>query len=815
MRSIQGQAGPLVGGRRRIFAGASGCAVDARYALALLPAMAAYQAFLLSAVQAPGPGGVVLRLFGRSPELGPVELRFEQQSAVFFVPRRAQLDQRALRCRRKAVELKSFDGESVDALYFQSEGDLRRARAILREAGVQCLEDDVSLLDRFLMERFLCGAVSFEAEEGDDLGRRVFLNPRLKPGRVRTALSALSLDIETGVKSGALYSIAVDLRGPQQKQKVVFLQRSGAAPLSASARNEGFELQCFEDERSCLAAFLQWTAERDPDLLIGWNVVGFDLRFLEAKCRAHSLPFRLGRDGLTAEVRPRTSGGDRAAIPGRVCIDGPLALRAAFYNFEDLSLDSVAHELLGEGKLISSGGSDKIAEIERLYAEDPLQLARYNLRDAELVQEIFAKTGLAELTMRRSEISGLLMGDIGQSVRAFDFFMLPRLHRKGYVAISQQDVRFSQSAPGGRVLQPVPGLYQQVVALDFRSLYPSIIRTFHIDPYSLLMRDHDPLSTPAGDRRFSRSEHLLPDFIGELFELRAAARREGDEHLSMAIKILMNSFYGVMGSPGCRFYHADLPNAITLTGQWLLTECVAWLEERGYRTLYGDTDSLFVQLRPEDEAAADQRAQQLADELNEYWQRRLADEFQLTSYLKLQFERRFSKFFLPPMRGQEKGARKRYAGLRVDAGVETLHFTGMEVVRSDWTELAREFQRELYARVFRGEDPSDWIRAVVGEVRLGQRDTQLVYRKRLRKPLAEYTQSAPPHVQAARMLPQARGVVRYVVTREGPVPVELKPQSPDYDHYVDKQLAPIADGALWLFGKDFESLVSSVQLSLF
>lgn len=770
------------------------------------------RAFLLSAVLVPEGQGSTLRLFARSEGNGPIELRFPGQQSVFFIPRRTSLDPASLRARRKEVALRSFDGGDVDALYFASERDLRNARERLREHGVQCFEDDVHSIDRFLMERFLYGGVEIEGEALANAagGTPVFLNPRLRPLRCRPALRVASLDIETGVSSGALYSIALEVRGAGPPLRCVWMQHRAAANVAAA---DDFEFQVVASEAELLRSFLNRFADEDPDLLIGWNVVGFDLRFLEQKCRQYGLPFALGRAGLIADIRER-SGGDRASLPGRVVLDGPMTLRGAFYNFEDLSLETVSRELLGEGKLIG-GAEDKIAEIERRYREAPLELARYNLRDAELVQEIFQKTELIELSMRRTEISGLLLDQIGQSVRAFDYFMLPRLHRKGFVAIAQADVRFAEPAPGGHVLQPTPGLYHQVITLDFRSLYPSIIRTFHIDPYAHHMADLDPLHTPVGGYRFSRRESLLPDFIGDLFEQRAQAKREGDSHLSMAIKILMNSFYGVMGSPGCRFYHPDLPNAITRTGQWLLRESIAWLERAGYRTLYGDTDSLFIQLREDDFSRADERAAELAAELNRYWAERLQKEYQLDSHLQLEYERRFVHFFLPPARGGEGGARKRYVGALATREGEVLHFTGMEVVRSDWTELAREFQRGLYDRVFRGEHPGDWIKEVVRSVRAGERDHQLVYRKRLRKPLREYTHGAPPHVQAARKLPRLVNPVRYVITSEGPMPIELKPTRLDYEHYIEKQLAPIADAALSLYDTNFDSIIHSVQLSLF
>ena len=164
------------------------------------------------------------------------------------------------------------------------------------------------------------------------------------------------------------------------------------------------------------------------------------------------------------------------------------------------------------------------------------------------------------------------------------------------------------------------------------------------------------------------------------------------------------------------------------------------------------------------------------------------------------------------MRGREGGAKKRYAGL---SGVDKIEFVGMEYVRSDWTKLAKNFQFELYLKVFKEEDYEDWIRDFVNDLINGKLDDDLIYKKRLRKSPHLYTKSSPPHVKAARMINQDRGTVKYFITKRGPVPIELQPKDFDYQHYVEKQLKPIADSVLMLFGKNFDSIVKTKQLDLF
>ena len=152
---------------------------------------------------------------------------------------------------------------------------------------------------------------------------------------------------------------------------------------------------------------------------------------------------------------------------------------------------------------------------------------------------------------------------------------------------------------------------------------------------------------------------------------------------------------------------------------------------------------------------------------------------------------------------------------------DELVFKGLENVRTDWTRLARDFQQELYRRVFAGESYEDYVREVAAGLRAGERDGDLVYRKRLRRKLDEYTRNVPPHVQAAR-LQEERGLsrprrgswVEYVITQSGAEPAEAALAPLDYQHYLDRQLEPVADGILLFLGTSFTDLVDE-QLSMF
>jgi DNA polymerase-2 len=768
-----------------------------------------YYGFLLTAHGEDVGGHHVLRFFGRA-NFGAFEIVMDRERPVCFVERGTQIKPLGINFQRKEVGLKNFSGQSMDACYFNTQNDLYK---IKDEGGVRTYEADVRPTERFLMERFIKGYVEFSGEFTEERGVRLFKNPQLRasPFRREIPLSLMSFDIETS-RGNDLYSIGFHYRDEKKEIRRVHMVGENQGEM-----NEGGELFYYPDEKSCYEAFERDVAELDPDLFLGWHVVGFDMAFLDRKCQRWGKSLNLGRKESKVFISERQGGSQFARIKGRVVIDGPNALRAAFYQFDSWKLDSVSNELLGTGKDIEETGLAKVAEIERRFKEDKPSLAKYNLLDCVLVTDVIDHTGLIKLMQKRVELSGLLMDRQGVSTAAFDFFFLPKLHRKEFVAPNVVDITRDVHAAGGYVLEPHSGLHDHVVVLDFKSLYPSIIKTFKIDPYSRLMADHDPLQTPAGIK-FSGTHHILPDFISELLLKRQEAKVNNDPYLSQAIKILMNSFYGVMGSAGSRFYHADLPTAITGTGQWILRETIEYFQNDGYEVVYGDTDSVFVKL-PNGERVFE-RGQGLATRATEHLYKVLKKHFKVESFLEVEFEKYFRKIFFPILRTGEGGAKKKYAGLLSNKkGEAHLHFSGMEFVRSDWTRLAKNFQFRLYEKFFQGEEVESVIREVVDALKNGQHDKELIYKKRLSKKLSEYTKSLPPHVRAAKMAEEAGHQVDrdifYVYTRRGPVPMQLEPSDFDYQHYIDKQIRPIAEVVLEPLELSFDNIVTGDQLSLF
>jgi DNA polymerase-2 len=501
-------------------------------------------------------------------------------------------------------------------------------------------------------------------------------------------------------------------------------------------------------------------------------------------------------------------------------LDGIQLLRGAFVRMEDYGLDAVARAILGEGKTLAGRG--RAEEIQLLFEEDRERLVEYNRTDARLALEVLERLRLVELAVERSRLTGLPIDRVASSIAAFDFLYLSELGRRRIVAPSvRAHAELVEAQAGGHVLEPVPGLYANVVVLDFKSLYPSLIRTFEIDPLNLArpeagQRHADPIVAPNG-AAFARRKGILSEILDEIMPRREEARRAGDAVKSHAIKILMNSFYGVLGTPACRFHDPRLANAITGFGREVLVWCQRRIEADGRRVLYGDTDSLFVETGEDDAAAARASGEALAATLNRELARHIEETWRVTSRLELVFDRLFLRLCLPAVRHGTAGARKRYAGLAETKDGPRVVFTGMEAVRGDWTDLAREVQRELYGRLFAGRPVLEYLREVVADLRKGLFDDRLVYRKSLRKPPEEYTATTPPHVAAARKVEGKRsGRVAYVITTDGPEPADDRRHPLAYEHYVDRQVRAVAEPVLTLLGQDFADVSgASKQLSLF
>lgn len=763
-----------------------------------------------------GPAGTrvpVIHVYGRLEDGGTFLVRDDRQRPHFYI-RTADVERASVLTSQQPVPLqkRTFNGEPVSRFDMETPTDVPGLRDRLHEVGIDTYEADVRFAIRYLIERGIKGGCEIEGEATPGEGITwVFNNPVLRPADVKIEPRVLSFDIETDGKGERLLAISMY---SNEIDEVLIVDGSDR-PMPEKAT------RCL-DEYSALNAFCERVQRLDPDVITGWNIVDFDLTALQKMAQRLRHPFNLGRDTGAIRIRKAEGyfGSGQASIPGRLVMDGIDLLRGAFVRMDDYSLDAVAREVLGEGKAVAGDVRDRLAEIIHNYRNDLPAFALYARTDARLVFEIVGKLNVIHLAVARSQLTGMTPDRVAASIASFDFLYLSELEKLGIVAptVRSSDSRVYEAQQGGHVLEPLTGLHRHVWVFDFKSLYPSIIRTFNIDPLSYVARPQatdDLIDTPGG--AFRREPAILPRVLDELFPRRDVAKKHGDEVASHAIKILMNSCYGVLGTPACRFYNPALANSITGTGREILLWSKQWFESAGYTVLYGDTDSLFVRSGMPDADAARTEGKELAAKLNHDIARYIAQEWRVTSKMELKFEKLYLRLFLPRARGSTRGASKRYAGLLNAADIDGVQFVGMEVVRRDWTALAKQVQRELYHRLFTDQPVDVYLADIVGRVRDGKLDDQLVYRKNLRKDTEEYTATTPPHVVAARKSTQPLGrLISYVITTAGPEPIDNIQHPLDREHYVIKQIKPVAEPVLATLGLDFEQVIGdSRQMDLY
>ena len=488
---------------------------------------------ILSRQQVETAQGVDL-IFWLSTDRGPCRFVVPQQRYVFLIEQ-DQLEQaeqvwKQENCQPnfiRPLDIKTFNGKKVCAIYTFKQQVHKWCQLALMQQSIATYEGDIKLSDRFLMERFIYGLVKISGQI-EWLGKywscqQTTVSSEINPDVIsaNATLNMVSLDVECSPQS-ELYSIALSMNNVGDKKQAHHTVLMIGRPQSANDIN----IIWVKDERSLLLQLIAWFEQYDPDAIIGWAVANFDMRLLAQRAQILNVPLTIGRDGSALKWLTHRDDPDSGSVilNGRVVLDGIDALKNASLHFESYSLEFVSQSLFGEGKLIETN-SDKGLEIKRQFEQEPVTLARYNLQDCLLVERIFEDKQLAEYTIQRARLTGLALDRRGASVAAFTNLYLPLLHRSGYIAPNLGDVQ-AQHSPGGFVMDSIPGLYEWVLVLDFKSLYPNIIRSFKIDPMGMiegLLAPEEETIPGFRGARFSRTEHHLPSLLNTLTTAREQA----------------------------------------------------------------------------------------------------------------------------------------------------------------------------------------------------------------------------------------------------------------------------------------------------
>ncbi len=664
----------------------------------------------------------------------------------------------------------------------------------------ECREFDIPFYKRFLIDRGIRPGetVKVKGEQIDgELDRTIILEEVKESEKEKPEFSMLAFDLE--VIDGEI--VMASMYG------------EGLEKVLSTAEVDKDYVEAFEGEKELLKRFQEIIEDRDTDIVTGYNTDEFDFKKLRERFQAHGMTLSLGRNGdrVKFDRRGRFSS---ARLKGRMHLDlYPFITHvlAPGLDSETLDLDSVAEEMLGENK------NDVSFEMMQQWWEDQENLeefAEYNLKDSELAFRLAKE--LVPQIMELSRITGLIPFDACRLTygQLTENFLLREAFNREMMAPNrptrnQRRRRSNQGAyEGGFVYTPDSGLYTDVSVFDFRSLYPTVMVAHNISPEVLdLDGCEDRFVMEEFDFYFCQDEQgffpeLIEGLVESRYELKSKMKELDEDSMKyeqiysrqQAQKILANSFYGYLGYDGARWYSKESAQATTALGRKYIEDTIEVAEEMGFEVVYGDTDSVFI--RGED---VEDRKEDFLDRVNKL----------LPEFMELEFEGYFETGFFTSKASGE-GAKKKYALMDREGG---LKITGFEQVRRDWSQVAKDTQKEVLRLVL--QDRISEAAEAVKDTIQGLKDQEvpvedLTIHTTLTKPPEEYGSTAP-HVEAVKKASK-RGVsiepettVNYVITRGGgsiSERAELVRFAEDYDpdYYIDNQVVPAATRVLKVFG---------------
>lgn len=522
----------------------------------------------------------------------------------------------------------------------------------------------------------------------------------------------LILDIETDCLHGFPDKenpiepiICLSLKDSYTKKNICFAWREDVEP------HQEDNIMYFNKEEDMLNAFMNYWYSLDGDIVTGWNL-GFDMGYLLARLEKLQLNYaRLSniQDNIyqgAITIRPK----GEIEIMGMVLFDGLRAYRKMhFGELNSYSLNNVAHDELGEEK-------DKVYNTGEVWREDLKKLINYNLKDVELTWKIIEKAKLIDIFEDIKNFSGV------RNIN--DCFFASRIHETRIMKKYKDKLVFPTKKPfqekseetrikGGFVREPVVGLHDNVIVLDFKSLYPSLIYTFNL---STEMIDQTGIDLGNGVKMKLHPKGIMPSMIKELVQLKDDMKKKvagTGQNLSdkmFAIKTFINSFYGVNALTSFRLYNKDVAESITYLGRTFINTLSDYIEkELDYKVVYNDTDSMFVKVNSVKDGEF------ILKKVNEKVQEILKTKYNLSdSNMKVEFEKMFRRLILQ--------TKKRYAGLiNWEDGEEKdiIKIAGMAARRSDTSALSKRIQKHILDTILRGgskEEVINYIRDIINKI---------------------------------------------------------------------------------------------------
>ncbi|EMA34085.1 DNA-directed DNA polymerase [Halobiforma nitratireducens] len=492
------------------------------------------------------------------------------------------------------------------------------------------------------------------------------------------------------------------------------------------------EVRAFEEEEAMLEAFVDYVAETDPDVLTGWNFEDFDAPYfldrLEELQGPHDYDLEIDRLSRVDEVWRSNWGGPD--VKGRVVFDLLYGYqRMVFSELDSYRLDAVGEAELGVGKERYAG------DIGDLWEDDPTQLLEYNLRDVELCVELDRQQEIIAFWDEVRSFVGCKLEDAPTPGDAVDMYVLHQAHGE-FALPSKGQQEGGEEYEGGAVFEPITGVKENVTVLDLKSLYPMCMVTINASPETKVdpeTYDGETYEAPTGTHFRKEPDGVNRQMIEELLAEREEKKSLRDEHepgspeyeqydrQQGAVKVIMNSLYGVSGWEQFRLYDKEAASAITATGRDVIEFTETAATELEYQVTYGDTDSVMLELGPTvSKEEAIETSFEIEEHINDRYDDFAREELNAESHrFQIEFEKLYRRFF-------QAGKKKRYAGhitWKEGKDVDTIDIVGFEYQRSDIAPITKDVQHRVIEMIVKEGDvegAKEYVNSVIEDVLAGE-----------------------------------------------------------------------------------------------
>jgi DNA polymerase I len=638
----------------------------------------------------------------------------------------------------------SIRGEELTKIFGQTPRDVGQIRDRFDH-----YEADILFPNRFLIDKDITSGLSVPERRASD-DALVVPHEEVEPIDMQADARVCTFDIEVDDRSGFPEDgeekiICLSSHDSANDEYAVWIYEApdGAACPDELAAYEGIEAEFdaevrrFDSEEAMLAGFLDYIEKTDPDILTGWNFADFDAPYLldrlEVLGGADHADFDLDPDRLSRVNEVWRSDWQGPNIKGRVVFDLLYAYqRTQFTELDSYRLDAVGEVELGVGKERYAG------DIGDLWEENPERLLEYNLRDVELCVEIDRQQGVIPFWQEVASFVGCKLEDATTPGDAVDMYVLHEAH--GKFALPSKGQQETEDFEGGAVFDPITGVKEMVSVLDLKSLYPMSMVTINASPETQVdpeEYDGETYRTPTGIHFRKEPDGMIREMVDELLTEREEKKARRDDHTpgtgeyerldrqQQAVKVIMNSLYGVFGWDRFRLYDRAMSAGVTSTNREVIDFTERAANEMGYQVAYGDTDSVMLELGSDaSKEAAIEQAFDIEEHINASYDEFARETLNADDHrFQIEFEKLYRRFF-------QAGKKKRYAGhiiWKEGADVDDVDITGFEYKRSDIAPITKRVQHEVIDRIVHGEDLGEvktYVRGVIEQFQDGEVDME-------------------------------------------------------------------------------------------